>query len=51
MKAFAYTREYLDRNRRILKLVGNGWSYAKIGRKLGITRERVRQIVKAAGQA
>ena len=30
----------------VTKLVEAGLSYAEIGRRLGITRERVRQIVK-----
>lgn len=47
MKVFTYTREYLERNRRILKLARKGWSYRRIGREVGISYERVRQIVKA----
>jgi len=36
----------ISRRDSVTKLVEAGLSYAEIGRRLGITRERVRQIVK-----
>jgi len=53
MKAYELvpTREYVNRNRRILQLVQAGRSYGKIAIELGITRQRVGQIVKEARQA
>ncbi len=36
----------ISRRDSVTKLVETGLSYAEIGRRLGITRERVRQIVK-----
>jgi len=36
----------ISRRDGVTKLVETGLSYAEIGRRLGITRERVRQIVK-----
>lgn len=53
MKAYELvpTQEYVDRNRRILQLVQAGRSYGKIAIELGITRQRVGQIVKEARQA
>ncbi len=35
-----------SRRDEVLKLRGSGLTYAEIGRRLGISRERVRQIVK-----
>ena len=34
-----------QRNRDILRLVGDGLSKAEVARRMGISRERVRQIV------
>jgi DNA-binding CsgD family transcriptional regulator len=48
MKAFVYSREYLARNRKILKLKASGMKNVQIARLMGLTRERVRQILKAA---
>ena len=36
----------ISRHEEVVKLVEAGLSYAEIGRRLGITRERVRQIAK-----
>ena len=36
----------ISRREEVAKLVESGLSYAEIGRRLGITRERVRQIAK-----
>jgi|GEM_PF-3855324 len=49
MKAYTLTPtpEYKARNRKILKWHAAGWSYGRISRELGITRQRVAQIVKA----
>lgn len=38
-----------ERNARIVEMVQGGTTFAEVGRQLGITRERVRQIARAAG--
>ena len=38
-----------ERNRRIVELRQSGLTLAEVGAKFGITKERVRQIVKEAG--
>lgn len=38
-----------ERNRRIVELRQGGLTLAEVGAKFGITKERVRQIVKEAG--
>jgi DNA-binding transcriptional regulator LsrR (DeoR family) len=48
MKAFTYTPEYLARNRKIVKMFQSGMKKAEIARRMGLCRERVAQIIKAA---
>jgi transcriptional regulator len=42
-----FMKEAAARRRQILKLTQKGVSQAEIARRVGVTRERIRQIVKA----
>ena len=44
-KQDAYDKSIKARNNDIVALRDKGWVYEKIGKKYGITRERVRQIL------
>jgi transcriptional regulator with XRE-family HTH domain len=39
-------RERLRRNRKIKKLRITGWTYSRIADKVGLTRQRIQQIIK-----
>lgn len=38
-------KEFAARNKQIIKLRKTGWSYMAIGKELGLSRERVRQVL------
>lgn len=48
--AHAIRTEAVDRDREIARLYEAGFSYAEIGRRFDLTRERVRQILMKAGE-
>lgn len=45
--AAAHALRWGERRREILRLHAEGWSNARIGRRYGVTGERIRQIVAA----
>lgn len=38
--------EFADRNKQILKMYQRGMTFAAIGRRMNLSRERIRQIVR-----
>jgi DNA-directed RNA polymerase sigma subunit (sigma70/sigma32) len=38
--------EFADRNKQILKMYRRGMTFAAIGRRVNLSRERIRQIVR-----